>query len=76
MGRGGRSTLDGTTAGSRIAYFRSENGIVSDRLLDRMRPMFGPDALVVELPVAGHHPVFDQPLAVVTAVRTVLEAWA
>lgn len=76
MGRGGRSTLDGTTAGSRIAYFRSENGIVSDGLLDRMRPMFGPDALVVELPAAGHHPVFDQPLAVVTAVRTVLAAWA
>ncbi|WP_345349477.1 alpha/beta hydrolase [Rhodococcus olei] len=76
MGRGGRSTLDGTTAGTRVAYFRSENGIVSEALLDRMRDMFGPDATIVELPAAGHHPVFDQPLSVVTAVRTVLAAWS
>ncbi|MGW6695800.1 alpha/beta fold hydrolase [Rhodococcus sp. NPDC054953] len=76
IGRGSRSSLDGTTAGCRVAFFRSENGIISAELLDRMRPMFGPDALVVELPAAGHHPVFDQPLAVVTAVRTVLAAWS
>lgn len=75
IGRGGRSTLDGTVAGCRIAYFRSENGIITHELLDRMRPMFGSDAVVVELPAAGHHPVFDQPLAVVTAVRTVYEFW-
>ncbi|MFD1815314.1 alpha/beta fold hydrolase [Rhodococcus gannanensis] len=76
IGKGGRSSLDGTTAGCRIAYFRSENGIVTPELLDRMRPMFGPDALVVELPAAGHHPVFDQPIAVVTAARIVLDAWS
>lgn len=76
IGRGTRTTLDGTVAGCRIAYFRSENGIVGHRLLARMRGMFGPDAVVVELPAAGHHPVFDQPLAVITAVRTVLATWS
>lgn len=76
IGKGGRSSLDGTTAGCRVAYFRSENGIITHELLDQMRPMFGPDALVVELPAAGHHPVFDQPVAVVTAARIVLDAWS
>ncbi|MFW0795844.1 alpha/beta hydrolase [Gordonia sp. CPCC 205515] len=75
IGRSHRTTFDQATAQNPIAYFRSENGIISDELLDQMRVMFGPDALVVELPVAGHHPVFDQPLAVVTAIRTTLAAW-
>lgn len=75
IGKSGRSSLDGTVAGCRVAYFRSENGIITDELLDRMRPMFGPESFVVELPAAGHHPVFDQPLAVVTAVRTMLAIW-
>lgn len=64
------------TAGCRVAYFRSENGIISDELMSRMVPMFGDDPLVVELPSAGHHPLVDQSLVVVTAVRTVLAAWS
>ncbi|ANZ23568.1 alpha/beta fold hydrolase [Rhodococcus aetherivorans] len=71
-----RTSLESFEAKCRIAYFRSENGIVGPDLLARMRPQFGPDALVTDLPVAGHHPVIDQPLAVVTAVRTVLAAWS
>ncbi|MCK8671607.1 alpha/beta hydrolase [Rhodococcus sp. HM1] len=59
----------------RVAYFRSEHGVVTTDLLAQMREHFGPDALVTELPAAGHHPMIDQPLAVVAAVRTVLEAW-
>jgi pimeloyl-ACP methyl ester carboxylesterase len=30
---------------------------------------------VVDLPEAGHHPMLDQPLALVTAVRTLLAFW-
>lgn len=75
MGRSDSRSLAGTTAGTRVAFFRSENGIVDDELMTRMRPMLGPDAWIVELPEAGHHPMFDQPLAMITGIRTVLAAW-
>ncbi|NLG47358.1 alpha/beta hydrolase [Gordonia sp. (in: high G+C Gram-positive bacteria)] len=75
MGRSNSRQLEGTVAGTAVAYFRSENGIVDDDLLDRMRPMLGPDAWVIDLPEAGHHPMFDQPIAMITGIRTVLAAW-
>ncbi|MDN5546935.1 MAG: alpha/beta hydrolase, partial [Rhodococcus sp. (in: high G+C Gram-positive bacteria)] len=53
-----------------------ENGIVSDRLMEHMRGLFGPEAIVAEIPEAGHHVMIDQPLQLVTGVRTVLSAWA
>ena len=59
----------------RVAYFRSEHGVVTPELLAHIRRQLGPDALVTELPAAGHHPMIDQPLAVVAVVRAVLEAW-
>lgn len=76
MGRSRERNFLDTRAGTRVAYFRSEHGIITDELLDAMRPMFGDDALVVELADAGHHPMFDQPLAVVAGIRTVLEVWS
>jgi pimeloyl-ACP methyl ester carboxylesterase len=30
---------------------------------------------VVDLPDAGHHPMLDQPLALVTGLRTLLAVW-
>lgn len=60
----------------RTAYFRAENGIVSDQLMDSTRVLLGPEAVVVELPAAGHHVMIDQPLQLVTGIRTVLSAWA
>jgi pimeloyl-ACP methyl ester carboxylesterase len=30
---------------------------------------------VVDLPDAGHHPMLDQPLALVTGLRTLLAFW-
>ncbi len=30
---------------------------------------------VVDLPEAGHHPMLDQPLALVAALRTLLATW-
>jgi len=61
--------------GCRVAFLRSENGVISPELLTRMRRQFGPEALVAELPAAGHHPMIDQPLALVAALQTVLAAW-
>ena len=75
MGREGRSSLELMTPGCRVAYFRCEHGIIDEGLRSQIRQQLGPDALWVELPAAGHHPMIDQPLAVVTAARTVLAAW-
>jgi pimeloyl-ACP methyl ester carboxylesterase len=30
---------------------------------------------VIDLPDAGHHPMLDQPLALVAALRTLLAVW-
>ncbi|MEE2031778.1 alpha/beta fold hydrolase [Rhodococcus chondri] len=75
MGRESRRSLEAMDPNCRLAYFRCEHGIVSDALSAQLREQFGPDAMMTELPAAGHHPMIDQPLAVVTAVRTVLSSW-
>ncbi|WP_068157465.1 alpha/beta fold hydrolase [Rhodococcus phenolicus] len=75
MGRETRSSLEEMSPRCPVAYFRSEHGIVDDRLYGQLREQFGPDALMTVLPAAGHHPMIDQPLSVVAAVRTVLAAW-
>lgn len=75
MGRESRRSLEAMNPNCRLAYFRCEHGIVTDELLAQLGEQFGPDATIVELPVSGHHPMIDQPLAVVTAVRTVLASW-
>ncbi|MFZ2528506.1 MAG: alpha/beta hydrolase [Rhodococcus sp. (in: high G+C Gram-positive bacteria)] len=75
MGREFRESLTAMSPRCPVAYFRCEHGIVADRLYAQLREQFGPDALMVALPAAGHHPMIDQPLAVVAAVRTVLAGW-
>ncbi|UYP18578.1 alpha/beta hydrolase [Rhodococcus sp. Z13] len=75
VGRQAARSFEGMRPKCRVAYFRCEYGIISDALYERMIEQFGPDALLVDLPASGHHPMIDQPLAVVAAVRTLLGAW-
>jgi pimeloyl-ACP methyl ester carboxylesterase len=59
----------------RVALFRCEEGLVD---LDIGRFMFdemGRSLPVVELPTAGHHPMLDTPLILITALRTLLADW-
>lgn len=60
----------------RIGYIRSEAGLVSDEMADRIRSMLQLRGPFVELPAAGHHPMLDQPLALVATIRTLLEMWS
>ncbi|MFC4604659.1 alpha/beta fold hydrolase [Rhodococcus kronopolitis] len=76
FGRDGSTDLGAGHPDCRMAFFRSERGIIPAGTLAEMRTRFGPAALVVELPTAGHHPMIDQPLVLVTAIRTTLAAWA
>lgn len=58
----------------RVAIFRGEHGIVPSEVAARMRINFGLSD-IVEIPEAGHHVMLDQPLALVTALRTVVTQW-
>ena len=60
---------------SRFALLRSEHGLVTQDIGDAMYEALGRVAPVVELPLAGHHPMLDVPLILLTALRTLLADW-
>ena len=57
------------------ALLRCEQGLVTPEMAAEMVALVPGGLPVVELPEAGHHPMLDQPLALVTAVRTLLAFW-
>jgi pimeloyl-ACP methyl ester carboxylesterase len=58
-----------------VTLFRCEHGLVSPDMAAEMARLV-PGALpVAELADAGHHPMLDQPLALVAALRTLLAVW-
>ena len=57
----------------RVAVFRGEHGIVD---LEHTREHCRPGVPITTLPDSGHHPMLDQPLALVTGLRTRLDDWA
>jgi len=59
--------------GGRLAFLRSEYGIVPD---DAPHLVAQAGGIVVDLPGAGHAPMLDQPGALVASLRTVLASWA
>lgn len=54
---------------------RAELGIVTAEMVDGLRALVGDRIPVVELPQAGHHPMLDQPLALVASIVTALGIW-
>jgi pimeloyl-ACP methyl ester carboxylesterase len=59
----------------RVALFRAEYGILSAQLSEIMYDRLGRLAPVIEIPAAGHHVMLDQPIALVTGIRTLLSDW-
>jgi len=59
----------------RFALLRSENGIVTPEIGAFMYEQVGRVAPVIEIPEAGHHPMLDEPLILLTALRTLLADW-
>jgi pimeloyl-ACP methyl ester carboxylesterase len=57
------------------ALFRSEHGLVTREMAAEMAGLVGERFAVVDVPAAGHHPMLDQPLALVTGLRTLLALW-
>ncbi len=59
----------------RFALLRCEFGLVTRDIAAAMYEALGRVAPVIELPLAGHHPMLDQPIVVLTAIRTLLADW-
>ena len=59
----------------RFALLRSEHGLVTEDIGAAMYDTLGRVAPVIELPEAGHHAMLDEPLVLLTALRTLLADW-
>lgn len=59
----------------RLALLRCENGLVTEDIGHSMFEGLGRVTPVIELPEAGHHPMLDQPLILLTAIRALLADW-
>ncbi|HEU5150105.1 MAG TPA: alpha/beta hydrolase [Iamia sp.] len=60
---------------SRFALLRCENGLVTRDIGEFMNAELGRVAPVIELPEAGHHPMLDEPLVLLTALRSLIADW-
>jgi pimeloyl-ACP methyl ester carboxylesterase len=59
----------------RLALFRAEFGLVTRDIGEYMYEQLGRIAPVVEVPLAWHHIMLDQPIALVMGLRTLLADW-
>lgn len=59
----------------RVALLRSEFGLVTPEIGRVIYENLGRVAPVVEIPLAGHHMMLDQPLLLLTALRALLADW-
>lgn len=64
-----------TRLACRVAFFRAENGMIDPAMERIIYDGLGRIAPVIEIPEAGHHVMLDQPLALVTGIRTLLGEW-
>lgn len=59
----------------RLALLRSECGLVTPDIGQSMYEALGRVTPVIEIPQAGHHAMLDQPLILLTALRSLLADW-
>lgn len=57
------------------ALLRGEHGLVPRQMTPEMQFLVPGGLSVIELPETGHHPMLDQPLVFVAALRTLLGLW-
>ncbi|MCW2541834.1 MAG: alpha/beta hydrolase [Frankiales bacterium] len=73
-----RTRLSLTSLGDidiRLAMLRAERGMISAEMQAAIDQALSRPATVIEMPEAGHAIMLDQPLALVTALRTLLAVW-
>ena len=64
-----------TRLACRVAFFRAENGMIDPAMERIIYDGLGRIAPVIEIPESAHHVMLDQPLALVTGIRTLLGEW-
>lgn len=64
-----------TQVDCRLALLRSEHGLVTPEIGAFMFEKLGRVTPVIEIPEAGHHAMLDEPLILLTALRTLLADW-
>jgi len=58
-----------------LAFFRgAETSLVTDEIWAFMAETFGPETPMVSIPDAQHHLILDQPLAVASALETLMQS--
>jgi pimeloyl-ACP methyl ester carboxylesterase len=57
------------------ALFACEHGMIDAAMAAEMARLVPGRMPVVDVPDAGHHPMLDQPLSLVTGLRTLLALW-
>ena len=55
--------------------YAADSALVTAEMARYMNGLMGPDAPMVVIPAAQHHLTLDQPLALVAALRTLLDVW-
>lgn len=60
---------------SPVALLRSEFGLLAPDEDSAILEALQDDPICVDLPAAGHHAMLDQPLAVATTLRALLQVW-
>jgi pimeloyl-ACP methyl ester carboxylesterase len=75
MFAGPNRPLDLVLPECRVAIFRAEHGLVPADMGDRIHERLDRIVPVIEIPIAAHHVMIDQPLALVTGLRTLLADW-
>lgn len=59
----------------RLALLASEHGLVTRDIGHNMYEALGRVTPIIEIPEAGHHAMLDEPLILLTAIRTLLADW-
>ncbi|MET8759551.1 alpha/beta hydrolase [Lentzea sp. NPDC004782] len=58
-----------------VALLRGQRGLVAPDVGDQVCELLGRPVQVIELPLAGHFPMLDQPLALIVGLHSVLADW-
>jgi pimeloyl-ACP methyl ester carboxylesterase len=60
-----------------LALVRGEESRILDReTAEQMCDQFGGTCVLIDIPQAHHHVMIDQPLALVSVIRTLLAGWS
>ena len=55
-----------------LAIVQTEHGLVTDDLAAEMRALTPATSITVKIPTAGHNPMLEQPVALISVLRTLL----